>query len=149
MKRFHIHFSVKDLDKNIEFYSQLFNRQPAVSKDDYAKWSLDDPALNFAISTRGTKIGLDHVGIQTDTDEELTKLRNHIENTNIKGVAEDNATCCYAKGDKYWVQDPQGIAWEAFHSLETVPVFGEEFTVPLDGACCAPDLPGSKSSCCS
>ena len=148
MKRFHIHLSVDELDKNIEFYSQLFNIEPTVSKDDYAKWMLDDPALNFAISTRGARTGLDHIGIQTDTDAELACLRSHLETTSIKGVAQDDATCCYAKADKYWVQDPQGIAWEAFHSLESVPVFGENHAVATDSACCAPGLSQTSSSCC-
>lgn len=149
MKRFHIHISVKELEKNIAFYSQVFNTEPSVVKDDYAKWALDDPALNFAISTRGDKVGLDHVGIQTDTDEELTSLRTQLETAGIKGVAQENATCCYTRSDKYWVQDPQGIAWETFHSLESVPVFSEQpLTTSSESACCAPGLPPSASSCC-
>ncbi len=114
MKRFHIHISVKDLNKNIAFYSQVFNTEPSVVKEDYAKWALDDPALNFAISTRDNKVGLDHVGIQTDSDEELASLRTQLETADIKGVAQENATCCYARSNKYWIQDPQGIAWETF-----------------------------------
>ena len=141
MKRFHIHISVKDLDKNIQFYSQVFNAEPSVVKHDYAKWALDDPALNFAISTRGDNVGLDHVGIQTDSGDELTGLRIQLETAGIKGIAQENATCCYTRSDKYWVQ-------------ESVPVFSEQ---PLsnsnesessNGACCAPGLPSSASNCC-
>lgn len=149
MKRFHIHISVKDLEQNIAFYSQVFNTEPSVVKEDYAKWALDDPALNFAISTRGNTVGLDHVGIQTDTDEELINLRTQLEAAGIQGVAQENTTCCYARSDKYWVQDPQGIAWETFHSLESVPVFSEQpLTTEIESACCAPGLPTSGSSCC-
>ena len=149
MKRFHIHISVTDLEKNIAFYSQVFNAEPAVVKQDYAKWALEDPALNFAISTRGDKVGLDHVGIQTDSDEELDSLRTQLESAGIKGVAQENATCCYTRSDKYWVQDLQGIAWETFHSLESVPVFSEQpLATTSDSACCAPGLPPSASRCC-
>jgi catechol 2,3-dioxygenase-like lactoylglutathione lyase family enzyme len=149
MKRFHIHISVKDLEKNIAFYSQVFNTAPSVVKEDYAKWALEDPAVNFAISTRGDKVGLDHVGIQTDSDEELASLRTQLESAGIQGVAQENATCCYTRSDKYWIQDPQGIAWETFHSLESVPVFSEQpQATSSDSACCAPGLPPSASSCC-
>lgn len=148
MKRFHIHLSVQDLDKNIEFYSRLFNAEPTVVKDDYAKWALDDPRVNFAISNRASKLGLDHVGIQTDTDEELAGLRQQLESAGINGFAQENTTCCYTRSDKYWVQDPQGIAWETFHSLETVPVFGNTQADTDAGACCAPGLSEAGSSCC-
>ena len=149
MKRFHIHISVSDLDKNIAFYSQVFNSEPSIVKGDYAKWALDDPALNFAISTRGSQPGLDHVGIQTDSDEELSSLRTRLESAGIQGIAQENATCCYARSDKYWVQDPQGIAWETFHSLASVPVFSEQNLKPSsDSACCAPGLPSSGANCC-
>jgi len=148
MKRFHIHISVADLNKNVQFYSQLFNSQPTVLKEDYAKWALDDPAVNFAISNRASKVGIDHIGIQTDTDEELTQLREQLEAAGVKGVAQDGTTCCYARSDKYWVQDPQGIAWEAFHSLESVPVFGETQQNAVEGACCTPGSSISVSSCC-
>lgn len=149
MKRFHIHISVEDLDKNIQFYSQVFNTEPSVLKDDYAKWALDDPALNFAISTRGSKIGLDHVGIQTDSNEELNNLQAQLEAAGIQGVAQRDTTCCYARSDKYWIQDPQGIAWETFHSLESVPVFSEqELSTSTESACCAPGMPKPTSNCC-
>lgn len=149
MKRFHIHISVKELKKNIEFYSHLFNASPSVVKDDYAKWALDDPAINFAISTRGEKLGVDHIGIQTDNAEELSVLKTRLENADIQGVAQENATCCYARSDKYWVQDPQGIPWETFHSLASVPVFSEQDNnSSSESACCAPGLPPSATNCC-
>ncbi|MGD8783660.1 MAG: ArsI/CadI family heavy metal resistance metalloenzyme [Thioalkalispiraceae bacterium] len=148
MKRFHIHISVEDLNKNVQFYSQLFNSEPTVLKQDYAKWALDDPAVNFAISNRTSKVGLDHVGIQTDSNEELTQLREQLEAAGVKGIAQDNATCCYTRSDKYWIQDPQGIAWETFHSLESVPVFSERQQDEAEGACCAPGLSQASSSCC-
>ena len=148
MKRFHIHISVEDLNKNITFYSQLFNAEPTVLKQDYAKWALDDPSINFAISNRAGKVGLDHVGIQTDTDEELSNLRHQLETAGIKGIAQNETTCCYTRSDKYWIQDPQGIAWETFHSLESVPVFGETQANVNEGACCVPGLSEASSSCC-
>jgi extradiol dioxygenase family protein len=148
MKRFHIHISVEDLSKNIQFYSQLFNAEPTVIKDDYAKWALDDPAVNFAISNRSSKVGLDHVGIQTETDEELKSLQQQLEAAGVQGVAQDNTTCCYTRSDKYWIQDPQGIAWETFHSLESVPVFSDTQLKETEDACCAPGLSQSSTSCC-
>lgn len=148
MKRFHIHISVTDLNRNVQFYSQLFGAEPTVLKDDYAKWAMDDPAVNFAISNRVSKVGLDHIGIQTDSDEELSQLREQLEAVGVKGVVQQGTTCCYTRSDKYWVQDPQGIAWETFHSLESVPVFSEVSLNESEGACCAPGLSSSASSCC-
>ena len=148
MKRFHVHLSVKDLNNSIHFYSQLFNTEPTVQKEDYAKWELDDPAVNFAISTRSNHIGLDHVGIQTDSDEELAGLRQQIEAAGISGIVQENTTCCYTRSDKYWVQDPQGIAWETFHSLESVPVFSDNEAGEHGAACCTPQLPAIDSGCC-
>ena len=110
--------------------------------------ALDDPAVNFAISNRASKVGLDHVGIQTETDDELTQLREQLEAAGVKGVLQDSTTCCYTHSDKYWVQDPQGIAWETFHSLESVPVFSEAQHNEAEDACCAPGLSNSASSCC-
>ncbi len=148
MKRFHIHISVEDLGKNVQFYSQLFNCEPTVLKDDYAKWALDDPAVNFAISNRANKVGLDHVGIQADSEEELTQLREQLKAAGINGIVQDNTMCCYTRSDKYWIRDPQGIAWETFHSLESVPVFSETQSNDLEGAGCAPGLSEASSSCC-
>lgn len=146
MKRFHIHISVVDLDKSIQFYSKVFNSEPTVLKNDYAKWALDDPMINFAISNRSSKTGLDHVGIQTESDEEMQQLQSQLQQAGIEGIAQAGTSCCYAKSDKYWIQDPQGIAWETFHSLGEVPVFGETQQSDSSSACCAPGT--ASSSCC-
>jgi catechol 2,3-dioxygenase-like lactoylglutathione lyase family enzyme len=147
MSRLHVHISVDDLEQNIRFYSALFGSQPSVSKDDYAKWDLVDPAVNFAISRRGARTGLDHVGIQADNAGELATLQSRLQAAGISGVEQSGTACCYARSDKYWTRDPQGIAWEAFHTLDSIPTFNEQeaVTAPASG-CCAPVIPGS--SCC-
>jgi catechol 2,3-dioxygenase-like lactoylglutathione lyase family enzyme len=126
MKRFHVHVSVDDLDANIRFYSTVFGTPPSVLKSDYAKWMLDDPRVNFALSKRGARAGLDHLGVQVDSDEELARLREQVGQAEIAALDQTGAACCYAKSNKYWVTDPQGIAWETFHTLDSVPVFGED-----------------------
>jgi len=142
MKRFHVHVSVDDLAANIRFYSTVFGAQPAVVKDDYAKWMRDDPRVNFAISSRGAKPGLDHLGLQVDSDEELALLRTQVGKAEIAAFDQSQAACCYAKSDKYWINDPQGIAWETFHTLDQIPVFGADNKIEGKGdeasACCAP-----------
>lgn len=125
MKRFHVHLHVDDLAASTAFYSRLFGQEPARSEADYAKWMLDDPRLNFAISTRGTQPGIDHLGIQADTDEELAQLRASGESASAQVLDESETTCCYARSDKHWITDPQGIAWEHFRTLENIPVFHE------------------------
>lgn len=121
MKRFHVHIHVNDLAKNIAFYSAMFNHQPARTETDYAKWMLEDPPVNFAISTRGDATGVDHLGIQVDSKEELTEIRGHAVKADMAILDEGETTCCYARSDKYWVTDPQGVAWEQFHTLDTIP----------------------------
>ena len=142
MKRFHVHVAVDDLAANIRFYSTVFGTQPSVVKDDYAKWMLDDPRVNFAISSRGAKPGLDHLGLQVDSDEELATLRTQVGKAEISAFDQSQAACCYAKSDKYWINDPQGIAWETFHTLDQIPVFGADTKIAGKGeegtACCAP-----------
>ena len=142
MKRFHVHVSVDDLDANIRFYSTVFGTPPTVVKTDYAKWMLDDPRVNFALSKRGAKAGLDHLGVQVDSDDELAQLRSQVAQAEIAALDQTGAACCYAKSNKYWVTDPQGIAWETFHTLDTVPVFGEDGrnapAAQEATACCAP-----------
>lgn len=138
MKRFHVHVHVDDLTKNIAFYSAMFDQQPARTETDYAKWMLTDPPVNFAISTRGNSMGVDHLGIQVDNTEDLAILRSHAAKADM-GILDEGATsCCYARSEKYWVTDPQGIAWEQFHTLGSIPVFGE--SKPKEdaaaGACC-------------
>jgi catechol 2,3-dioxygenase-like lactoylglutathione lyase family enzyme len=121
MKRFHVHVSVPDLDSSIRFYSTLFGTEPAVVKGDYAKWMLEDPRVNFAISQRGGKAGLNHLGLQTDSDAELEVLNGRLQQADLTTHAEKETACCYARSNKYWVTDPTGIAWETFHTLGEVP----------------------------
>jgi hypothetical protein len=141
MKRFHVHVSVNDLSESIGFYSKLFGARPTVTKEDYAKWMLEDPRINFAISQRGHAAGVNHLGFQVDSEPELKVLREQAEQADLAALEEQGTACCYAKSDKYWVQDPQGIAWETFHTLGAIPVFGEDAAATKraeDGACCVP-----------
>ena len=141
MKRLHVHVAVHDLEQSIRFYSALFAAQPAVKKDDYAKWMLDDPRVNFAISKRGAKAGLDHLGIQAEDDAELEEIGSRLAQADVSLLPQKGASCCYAKSDKYWTIDPQGIAWESFHTLESVPVYGADARVVVaesKAACCVP-----------
>lgn len=137
MKRLHIHVAVADLGQSIRFYSQLFGAEPTVSKSDYAKWMLDDPRVNFAISARGIEPGIDHLGIQTESDEELEGLRAQLDRAGVSMVSQEATSCCYAESNKHWVTDPQGIAWETFHTLGEVPTFGSAERA-ANTACCAP-----------
>jgi lactoylglutathione lyase len=141
MKRFHVHVAVRDLDQSIRFYSALFGATPTVKKDDYAKWMLDDPRVNFAISTRGNEAGLDHLGIQAETGAELEELGSRLAQADVSVLPQQGASCCYAKSDKYWTLDPQGLAWESFHSLDSAPVYGSDKRAhegERKPACCAP-----------
>jgi catechol 2,3-dioxygenase-like lactoylglutathione lyase family enzyme len=157
MKRFHVHLHVDDLDKSIAFYSKLFAAEPARREGDYAKWMLQDPPVNFAISTRGAAAGIDHLGIQTDNAEELGELKARAQSADLALLDEGETTCCYARSDKHWITDPQGIAWEHFHTLGSIPVFNEKAAPEAEGApaCCEPRQPAGKpvgipvkSSCC-
>jgi catechol 2,3-dioxygenase-like lactoylglutathione lyase family enzyme len=134
VKRLHVHVAVHDLDQSVRFYSALFAAQPAVKKDDYAKWMLDDPRVNFAISTRGKKAGLDHLGIQAENGDELEEIGSRLAQADVSLLPQKGASCCYAKSDKYWTLDPQGIAWESFHTLDAVPMYGSD---TKEKACCA------------
>jgi len=152
MKRFHVHVAVEDLDKTIEFYSGVFGMPPTVLKSDYAKWMVDDPRTNFAISKGAGAPGIDHLGIQVDSDAELTELRAQVNDAQITAQDQPNAECCYARSDKYWTTDPQGIAWETFHTLASIPLRGKAAR-PQSEACCGAALTDSTlkaaSSCCS
>ena len=135
MKRFHVHVAVPDIDRGIAFYSKLFGCEPTVRKSDYAKWMVEDPRLNFAISKRGTKEGLNHLGFQLDSDEEFQAMHAQLMGADAGLVEEIGANCCYAKSDKCWVTDPAGIAWETYHTLGSIPMFGSE----SDESCCEPE----------
>lgn len=151
MKRLHVHVSVPDLADSIRFYSGMFAAQPTVVKPDYAKWALDDPRVNFAISQRGAPVGVNHLGIQVESAEELGEMHGRLQQLQGEVETEQGAACCYARSDKYWVNDPAGMAWETFHTLDTIPVFGAAATEPAAaGACCAPAAKEKAApSCCA
>jgi catechol 2,3-dioxygenase-like lactoylglutathione lyase family enzyme len=149
MKRFHVHVHVEDLAKSIGFYSKLFAAEPARVEADYAKWMLDDPRVNFAISTRGDKPGLDHMGFQVDDASELAELKARAESADMTLLDEGATTCCYAQSEKHWVTDPQGIAWEHFHTLGNIPVFNESSKAVEAGARCTPSVSAAQSACCA
>ena len=146
MKRFHIHIAVDDLELNVRFYTALFHAGPSVLEADYAKWMIDDPLINFAISNRGRKPGLDHLGIQVDSDQELESVQKELAAANLPLAEQKQAACCYAQSDKYWTVDPQGIAWEAFHSLNAIPLFGVDEVIQLEpvSTCCNPSKPDAS-----
>ena len=158
MKRFHVHVHVEDLAASIGFYSKLFAADPTRVEPDYAKWMIEDPAVNFAISTRGGTVGIDHLGFQTDDPAELATMKARAEAADMAMLDEGQTTCCYARSEKHWVTDPQGIAWEHFHTLGNIPVFSEAKAAPVEAAsaCCTPTTRGkpigipvkSSSSCC-
>ena len=139
MKRFHVHLHVEDLAQSIGFYSKLFASEPARSEPDYAKWMLQDPPVNFAISTRSEHVGIDHLGIQTDNAEELAVLKARARAADMAVLDDGQTTCCYARSEKHWVTDPQGIAWEHFHTLADIPVFHER----------TPDEQAAGAACCA
>jgi len=163
MKRFHVHLHVADLARSVGFYQQLFAAEPTRCEADYAKWMLDDPPLNFAISTRGTAQGIDHLGIQTDDPAELAALKARAEAADLALLDEGATSCCYARSSKHWITDPQGIAWEHFHTLGDIPVFREEAAAEpaavaavapvavasvAAAACCPPKSKSNTTSCC-
>lgn len=148
MSRLHIHIAVDDIEQNTRFYCALFGSQPSVTKVDYIKWELTEPAVNFAISKRGSKTGLDHLGIQADNDDELTAIQSRLQQAGIAGQEQRDAACCYARSDKYWTEDPQGIAWEAFHSLDTIPTFSSGDEQAAASGCCVPEI-NKGGGCCA
>lgn len=158
MKRFHVHVAVDNLADSIKFYSGMFAAEPSVVKPDYAKWMLDDPRINFAISLRDRAAGINHLGMQVDSAEELAGMQERLSSLRTDVVGQAEAACCYAKSDKYWVQDPTGIAWETFHTLDNIPVYGDGAGAgerPEEASrCCSPAIKpaasscGTKSNCC-
>jgi catechol 2,3-dioxygenase-like lactoylglutathione lyase family enzyme len=166
MKRFHVHVAVSDLTKSIAFYSAVFGEEPAVTKPDYAKWMLEDPRVNFAISSRGQTPGVNHLGLQAEDEAELEAIHTNLQKADTTVVPEKGVHCCYAKSDKYWVTDPQGVPWETFRSLASIPLFGsDELTFEASpvscgsgdvaAACCGPSETAAsvastaKGGCCA
>lgn len=152
MKRMHIHISVDQLSSSVQFYTKIFGAAPSVLKEDYAKWQLDEPRVNFAISSRGAPVGLNHLGIQTETADELAQMKAQLDLIEASVTEQIGTACCYAKSDKYWVNDPSGIPWETFHTLDSIPIFSHD---SASDACCVPgelatiSIPSiSKKTCC-
>jgi len=156
MKRFHVHVGVADLDKSIAFYSSLFGAEPAVVKDDYAKWMLDDPRINFAISMRADAAkGIEHLGVQVEDKAELAEVYDRLAAADRPVLEEGATTCCYAKSEKSWIADPDGVVWEAFLTEGESTTYGgsPDFdrlasAHAAPDACCAPQVAPAKTSCC-
>lgn len=149
MKRFHIHVGVRDLNHSVQFYSTLFGQKPTKLKEDYAKWMLEDPRINFAISTRSNEEGIDHLGFQVDENSELTELTERLKKADLGVYGEGATTCCYAESNKAWVKDPSGIAWETYQTMADAEVYSEKPKAPevSTGTCCAPKTSTAKSCC--
>jgi catechol 2,3-dioxygenase-like lactoylglutathione lyase family enzyme len=154
MKRFHVHIAVSNLENSIDFYSKLFGQQPTKRQHDYAKWMLEDPRVNFAISATGHAASVNHFGFQVDSPEELMAIKQLAEAASPGEVLDQGeASCCYSKSEKHWSIDPQGLAWEHFHTMSDALEFGHD-TANQTGACCIPvraserDAPSAKTACC-
>lgn len=143
MKRMHLHVSVPALEPAIHFYSQLFAAEPSVVKSDYAKWMLEDPRVNFAVSARGAPVGVNHLGIQVDQAGELEGMGRRLDQIEADVREEMGTLCCYAQSDKYWTTDPAGIAWESYQTLGSIPMFGAR--AEDAGDCCMPDGAGASA----
>ena len=158
MKRMHVHITVDEFSESIGFYSTLFGASPAVERQDYAKWNLSDPAVNFAISKQGTcghTSGINHLGIQVDSESELKEIAQRLDEAEITSSKQEGSSCCYARSNKHWVLDPQGIAWESFHSLGDITIFGEDTKTDSEdesSACCIPlnisQSSDDEAACC-
>lgn len=147
MNRFHVHVGVRDMEENIAFYSRLFGKEPDTVRDDYAKWMLSDPRINFAISSRSGRTGVDHFGFQGEGADDLSTLRARAaEASGDRILDEGEADCCYARSDKHWTVDPQGLAWEHFVTMGDIRHYGESRGV--DSACCASSPSPEESACC-
>ena len=149
MKRLHVHVSVEDIAQSVRFYSTLFAAEPTVLKPDYAKWMLDDPRVNFAISTRGGQPGLDHLGIQVETQDELHDVYGRLRQADRPVLEQGATTCCYARSEKSWISDPQGLSWETFLTTGESTVYGngadpEPIRSAKTQACCAPRVSTAK-----
>lgn len=154
MKRLHVHVGVNDLDQSIGFYSTLFGTGPSVRKDDYAKWMLDDPRVNFAISSgQHAAKGIEHLGIQVESNEELAEVYGRLKAADRPVLEEGATTCCYAKSEKSWIADPDGVVWEAFLTNGEATIYGHSPALSAlsdnaaEMACCAPTLPSATTGC--
>jgi catechol 2,3-dioxygenase-like lactoylglutathione lyase family enzyme len=156
MKRFHVHVGVADIDKSVAFYSSLFGAEPAVAKADYAKWMLDDPRINFAISMREDAVkGIEHLGLQVEDKAELEAVYGRLEAADRPVLEEGATTCCYARSEKSWIADPDGVVWEAFLTEGGSTTYGGSPDLQqlasanaASDACCTPQAVPAKSSCC-
>jgi catechol 2,3-dioxygenase-like lactoylglutathione lyase family enzyme len=155
MKRLHVSVAVSDLDQSVRFYATLFGAKPTVLKSDYAKWMLEDPRVNFSISSRGTHKGVDHLGIQVEDDAELAAVAGRLARAGESIHEQKATTCCYARSNKAWVHDPEGVAWETFHTFGASTVYGEDRADDAAAereasACCTPTPEQAKAaSCCA
>ena len=151
MKRMHVHLSVADLPASIRFYSELFAAEPSVRKSDYAKWMLEDPRVNFAISNRGAETGVRHLGIQVKDRAELTEVYSRLQKADRPVLEEGNTICCYAKSEKSWIEDPQGVKWETFLTNGEATTYGTEEPSIARAKCCEPEAaaPKTPSRCCA
>lgn len=148
MKRFHVHVNVEELDRSIRFYTTLFGAEPTTVKPDYAKWMLDDPRINFAISRRGRPAGVDHLGLQADDTAELSVVGERLQAADAVALAEKATTCCYAQSDKYWAEDPQGVRWESFHTHGEATTYGAGVSETGSAPCCGPSMAAPTASTC-
>lgn len=150
MKRFHVHVAVEDLNKSVAFYSTLFGVGPSVLKDDYAKWALEDPRVNFAISDRARAPGVDHLGIQVDDGEELAEIAGRLKAAGETTRDQAATVCCYAKSDKAWVSDPSGVQWETFYTFGAAPIYGEDErdVAAAPKQSCGPSRPDEAAKAC-
>jgi predicted enzyme related to lactoylglutathione lyase len=153
MKRLHVHVAVEDLSHSIGFYSALFAARPSIIKTDYAKWMLDDPRVNFAISTRGRQPGLDHLGIQVETGDELKEVYARLRDAGGAVAEQGQTNCCYATSEKSWIDDPAGIAWETFLTTGESTDYGDgsgenDARIAQTKACCAPSIPPENAAAC-
>jgi len=150
MKRMHLHVNVPDLTRSIAFYETLFGAAPVVVKDDYAKWMLDDPKVSFAISQRARTAGIDHIGIQVDSADELGALARRLKAAGAETLDQAATTCCYARSDKSWVSDPAGVRWETYFTFGEATSYGEDEVLPVPSAraCCGAPAPAPASACC-
>lgn len=139
MKRTHIHLTTGDLEASVAYYNALFGAEPVKRADDYAKWLIDDPALNLAVSKHGERTGLSHLGVSLDDDGELESIAERLRAADAPASPEGDATCCYARSNKYWSHDPQGAVWELFHTFGESESYGPgRNPEPQAAACCAP-----------